>query len=106
MWLKKQASTDPVTTSPVVADCTAGSPATTDSAVRDATEALPTDSAVRDATEALPTDSAVRDATEAHPTDTPLRSESILARTEVEAVEWLRTRGYVIAPPYASPNGP
>jgi hypothetical protein len=80
MWLKKQASTDPVTTSPVVADCTAGSPATTDSAVRDATEA--------------------------HPTDTPLRSESILARTEVEAVEWLRTRGYVIAPPYASPNGP
>jgi hypothetical protein len=91
MWLKKQASTEAHPT---------------DSAVHNATEALPTDSAVHSATEALPTDSAVYNATEAHPTDTPLRSESILARTEVEAVEWLRTRGYVIAPPYASPNGP
>lgn len=90
MWLKKQASAstkrrpdtdaDPVTTSPVVTDCTAGSPATTDSAVCDATDAPSA--------------------------DTSLQSGSVLLTTEVEAVEWLRTRGYVIAPPYASPNGP
>jgi hypothetical protein len=69
-----------MTTSPVVADRTAGGPATADSAVCDATDALSA--------------------------DTSLRSESIPARTEVEAVEWLRTRGYVVALPYASPNGP
>jgi hypothetical protein len=91
MWLKKRASAsterkqdtdaEPVTTSPVVAaDRTAGGPATAGSAVCDATGALSADAS--------------------------LRSESILARTEVEAVEWLRTRGYVVAPPYASPNGP
>jgi hypothetical protein len=104
MWLKKQASTEARPTDSGVHNATGALP--TDSGVHNATQALPTDSAVRDATQAQPTDSAVYNATQAHPTDTPLRSESILARTEVEAVEWLRTRGYVIAPPYASPNGP
>ena len=33
-------------------------------------------------------------------------AKSILIRGEVEAVEWLRMRGYIIALPYASPDGP
>jgi hypothetical protein len=60
-----------------------GGPETTDPAIRDAT----------DATNALSADSS-------------LQFEPILVKTEVEAVEYLRARGYIIAPPYASLNGP
>jgi hypothetical protein len=60
-----------------------GGPETTDPAIRDAT----------DATNALSADSS-------------LQFEPILVKTEVEAVEYLRARGYIIALPYASLNGP
>jgi hypothetical protein len=81
MWLKKQASAERREDTDADADCTTtGGPATTDPAIRDATDTLSADSL--------------------------LQSEPILAKTEVEAVEYLRARGYAIAPPYASPNGP
>ena len=37
---------------------------------------------------------------------TVCNAKSILIRGEVEAVEWLRMRGYIIALPYASPDSP
>ena len=67
---------------------------------------VPTERRQGAGTDPITTPSATTDATVSDATDTSLRPESILMRSEVEAVEWLRMRSYIIALPYASPDSP
>lgn len=84
--------TDSVTTDSVNSDSATTDPITTDS--------VTTDSTTHDA------DPTIHNATRAPSADSSLQSKPIPTTTEVEQVRCLRARGYIIALPYTSPNGP
>ena len=113
MWRKKPASTEHVrdtdasciTTNPTVhnpTDSMTTDSVTSDSATTDpiTTDSVTTDSTTHDA------DPTIHNATRAPSADPLLQSKPIPTTTEVEQVRCLRARGYVIALPYTSPNGP